>query len=600
MEAPSAPFACPSCSAINAPASTTCGSCGAAIGVSLNDAATVGLPSIESDPEVVELWHHLRDATLGEYDIYAPIGRGGMATVFLALDLALEREVAIKVISPAMLHTKSLVDRFKREARTAANLSHPNIIPVHQVKEVDGLVFFVMKYVDGRSLDAIIKEEGPLSLDVSLKILEQVGHALHFAHRKGVVHRDVKPANIMIDQDGWTIVTDFGIAKVTDAGALTSAGVVVGTPAYMSPEQFEGTAVTGAADQYSLGVVAYEMMTGKKPYSANSLADMMRAHFMDEPVAPETLRPGLPKALADVILRMMRKDSGERWPSVGDAVDALEPLSRARADEARAAMIVLSRSGSAERPRISVPVSPSPTRRTIPPPLPGRRSRIQRARSRRNLGVAAGVTTLAVAALLLTRPWQSSSPPPTPAPVAQAPKSNDVEAGNPGTSPALGASNSIAVKDSVSAPPTRQTPQAVPRTTPSRSSKRTDGAQGRSSADLQDAKTKAAGGASSEVQNRLPVSPPPAPVETAATPPVVVPPPPVNGVVHIGTRIPNAVLYVNDKTQGFIQGLKYLTFKAGSLHLRIQAEGCSPWDSTFNVPAGDTVRVGFRSPTCAP
>ena len=148
-----------------------------------NDADTVEVTPLEQDPQTLDLWSQLREATLGEYDVYAPIGRGGMATVFLALDLALEREVAIKVISPDMLQTKSVVERFKREARTAANLSHPNIIPVHQVKEVNGLVFFVMKYIDGRSLDSIIREEGAVGFDLVMSVLTQVGNALHFAHR---------------------------------------------------------------------------------------------------------------------------------------------------------------------------------------------------------------------------------------------------------------------------------------------------------------------------------------------------------------------------------------------------------------------------------
>jgi len=207
-----------------------------------------------------QLLERLRVATLGEYDIFGELGRGGMATVFLAHEISPDRKVAIKVMSPALLHGAGMVERFKREARTAAYLSHPNIIPVYAVREAEGLLFFVMKLVEGTPLDAIIKELGKLPLPMVEAILAQIGGAFGYAHRHGVVHRDIKPSNILIDDEGWAVVTDFGIAKMQETEGLTLTGMAVGTPTYMSPEQCGGGPITGASDQYAMGIVAYEML----------------------------------------------------------------------------------------------------------------------------------------------------------------------------------------------------------------------------------------------------------------------------------------------------------------------------------------------------
>ncbi|MDH4351526.1 MAG: serine/threonine-protein kinase, partial [Gemmatimonadota bacterium] len=217
-----------------------------------------------------EILEPLRKATAGDYDIAGELGRGGMATVFLAHDIALDRKVAIKVMTPSLVTGAGMVERFKREARTAASLSHPHIIPIYAVRETDRLLFFVMKFVEGRSLDTVIRHQGPLPIPMVQAIMSQVGGALGYAHRRGIVHRDMKPANIMLDDEGWAVVTDFGIAKVADARGLTMTGVTIGTPSYMSPEQCASKEVTGATDQYSLGIVAYELLTGKVPFDADS------------------------------------------------------------------------------------------------------------------------------------------------------------------------------------------------------------------------------------------------------------------------------------------------------------------------------------------
>src|SRR5438552_1272789 len=211
----------------------------------------------------------LRTATLGHYDIHGELGQGGMATVYLAHDIALDRKVAIKVMAPALFSTTGMVERFKREARTAAALSHPHIIPIYAVKESTDLVYFVMKFVEGRSLESIVRAAGPLPLTLVRAVLYQAGEALGYAHRRGVVHRDIKPANIMLDADGWVVVADFGIAKVSETQGLTMTGATIGTPSYMSPEQCEAKReLSGASDQYSLGIVAYELLAGRLPVVA--------------------------------------------------------------------------------------------------------------------------------------------------------------------------------------------------------------------------------------------------------------------------------------------------------------------------------------------
>ena len=202
--------------------------------------ATMSLSALQGRKSTTEAaLELLRHETLGEYEILAELGRGGMATVYLAHHIALERKVAIKVMAPALMD-EGLAERFRREARTAAALNHPHIIPIYGVYERSSLLYFVMKFVAGQSLDPILRKLGHLPVRVARTILAQAASALGYAHRRSVIHRDVKPANIMLDDEGWVVMTDFGIAKAPSATGLTLTGVTVGTPAYMSPEQCLG------------------------------------------------------------------------------------------------------------------------------------------------------------------------------------------------------------------------------------------------------------------------------------------------------------------------------------------------------------------------
>ena len=312
---------------------------------------------LRSTPQVTAL-DLLREETLGEYEILAELGRGGMATVYLAHDIALGRRVAIKVMSPALVE-EGVAERFRREARTAASLNHPHIIPIYTVRERPHLLYFVMKFIAGPALDPILKTTGCLPIPMAQLILAQAASALGYAHRRGVIHRDVKPANIMLDEDGWVVVTDFGIAKVSTNTGLTMTGVTVGTPAYMSPEQCMGREVTGASDQYSLGIVAYQLITGQRPFNATSAMSMMYAHFNETPRPLRELRPDCPPELEAMVLRMLAKDAADRWPSIDEAFGGIH-ITPDDATRHSLAALALSSSNATLAAEISTPTSPVP------------------------------------------------------------------------------------------------------------------------------------------------------------------------------------------------------------------------------------------------
>ena len=355
----------------------------------------------------------LRATTLGEYEILAELGRGGMATVYAAHDIALDRRVAIKVISPSLGASPALVERFRREARTAASLSHPNIIPIYSVRHADRLLYFVMKHVDGRPLDSILRETGALPLPTVQAILGQVAGAVGYAHRHGVVHRDIKPGNILIDDEGWCVVTDFGIAKVAESEGLTTSGMMVGTPAYMSPEQCLSNDISGASDQYALGVVAYEMLTGRLPFPGTSMMSVMYAHVHVPVPAIEDLRSECPPELASAVMRMLAKEPSERWPSIEEAVAALGQLSAAQDEPTRNQLITLATTGS--RPlsvRYTTPRSPIPFPRASLGLSEAKTVQIGASKSRRGPVTAVAGVGLLVAAAIYFAPWRRPAPEP--------------------------------------------------------------------------------------------------------------------------------------------------------------------------------------------
>ncbi|MGH7547239.1 MAG: serine/threonine-protein kinase, partial [Gemmatimonadales bacterium] len=381
-----------------------CPRCGTSIPVAPGE--TVATASAGAPGGHNALLEALRHAALGEYEILAELGRGGMATVYLAHDLALDRKVAIKVLAPALLLMgEGMVERFKREARTAAALSHPHIIPIYAVKESDQVLYFVMKYVQGRPLDSIIRDVSRLPIPMVQTILAHVGDALGYAHRHGVIHRDIKSANIMLEEEGWAVVTDFGIAKVVQAQGLTVTGVTVGTPSYMSPEQCARRDVTGASDQYSLGIVAYEMLTGRLPFQGDSSMSVMYAHFNERPRPVTELRPDCPPNLAAAVMRMLEKDPQGRWPSMDDVVAVCGRPSLRHDDPIRSQMSTLARAGGQAPLLANLKTPTSPIALARPQPRPVTSAPRRRVRLWWGLGVA-GVAV----ALWWAAPWRLTRP----------------------------------------------------------------------------------------------------------------------------------------------------------------------------------------------
>jgi uncharacterized protein YjdB len=311
--------------------SVRCLECGTSMGKDARFCPQCGTPRPE--PETVVLHLFLRnaqalrliEATKGEFEILQQLGSGAMGAVYLARDIALDRKVAIKVIAPHLLSDETMISRFRQEAQTIASLRHPNIVNVHAVRQSADMHYFVMEFIDGPPLRSIVKAHAPLDIDVTQAILFQVGSALSHAHRsgRGVIHRDVKPANIMLDREGDAFVTDFGISKIQEAQTgLTQTGATIGTPEYMSPEQCRGDVLTGASDQYALGIVAYEMLCGHTPFSGNQY-QVMVAHTSELPRPIREIRPDCPPHVADAVERMLAKSPADRWPDLDSAVMAM-------------------------------------------------------------------------------------------------------------------------------------------------------------------------------------------------------------------------------------------------------------------------------------
>ena len=276
----------------------------------------------------------LSQALNGQYEILREVGRGGMGIVFLARDLKLERLVAIKTLPPTLAADDVIRARFLREARTAAALNHPNIVPIHRADDINGTVFFVMGFVDGPSLAQLIREGGPLSPRTAVSILYDVSGALGYAHGAGVVHRDVKAENILLDRaSSRALVTDFGIARVAEAAPLTATGTVLGTVHYMSPEQVAGEHVDRRSDVYSLGVVAFYALAGRFPFDNPTASAVLVAHVTKEAPSLSNTAPTVPRALARLVDRCLAKDPDSRIQSCEELLTELRMVEANLPDE---------------------------------------------------------------------------------------------------------------------------------------------------------------------------------------------------------------------------------------------------------------------------
>jgi serine/threonine protein kinase len=261
--------------------------------------------------------------TLGNYQIVAEIGRGGMAVVYRAYQPSLNREVAIKVLPPQFTFDQQFVERFVREAQAAASLRHPHIIVIHDVAEQNGLYYIVMELLTGRTLRQLIEQEGALPPARAARLVEQIASALDYAHRRGFVHRDVKPDNIFVDQGDRVTLTDFGIAKAAWGTQLTKTGMLVGTPQYMSPEQAQGEDVGPATDIYALGIVAYQMLSGRVPFQGTTPHAILYQQIHELPPPLRSVRSGLPPAVDSVLNAALAKEPRARYASAGKFAQAL-------------------------------------------------------------------------------------------------------------------------------------------------------------------------------------------------------------------------------------------------------------------------------------
>ena len=276
-----------------------------------------------------ELGTHVAQVLSANYELESEIGRGGMGIVYCAKDKRLKREIAVKVLPPELSFRADIRQRFLREAETAAQLNHPNIVPIYTVEERDNLVYFVMAYIKGDNLGQRLQQHGPMPPVEVRRILREVADALAYAHHRNVIHRDIKPDNIIIDEEtGRAMVTDFGIARaLTDSGdsRLTATGMAIGTPAYMSPEQSAGDqAIDGRSDLYSLGVVGYQMLCGQPPFVANNTPSMLVKHLSERPIPVDERWPDLPPDLSRAGMMCLEKDPADRFPSAAAFAVALD------------------------------------------------------------------------------------------------------------------------------------------------------------------------------------------------------------------------------------------------------------------------------------
>ena len=296
----------------------------------------------------------------GRYKIIRKLGSGGMANVYLAEDQELGRRVAIKILNERHANDDQFVERFRREAKNAAGLSHPNIVAIYDRGEAEGTYYIAMEYLDGRSLKELIVARGPAPVHVAIDYARKILDALRFSHRNGIVHRDIKPHNVIVDAEGRVKVTDFGIARA-GTSQMTEVGSIIGTAQYLSPEQAKGAPVDQTSDLYSVGIVLYELLTGKVPFTGDSPVEIAMKHISAIPEPPSSLRPDIPEDLDLIVLRALGKTPEERYPSAEemdkDLARVAQGLGVSRETE-EAATMILARSQVTPATMVAAPPRP--------------------------------------------------------------------------------------------------------------------------------------------------------------------------------------------------------------------------------------------------
>ncbi len=323
---------CPQCGTAVPGGAAACPRCGAQVTDPVAKTLAISTEDVaERDALLAQLRHELHS----EYEVEGELGRGAMGVVFKAFEIELGRAVALKVLPPG-LGQGAAAERFRREARLAAALDHPSIIPIYRVGRVAGTYYFAMKLVEGKALDEIIEAQGALPLQVILAVLRSATSALAFAHDREIVHRDIKGGNILVDRDGRVMISDFGIARASQEKTLTAAGAMMGTPYYMSPEQGWGGTVGPQSDQYALGILTFQMITGQVPFDADSLMTILQHHYFTPPPDVRAVREGLPAGLVRVVETALKKNAAERFASTRGMLAAVEAIPSDDAERAEA------------------------------------------------------------------------------------------------------------------------------------------------------------------------------------------------------------------------------------------------------------------------
>jgi hypothetical protein len=546
-----------------------CSACGADVsGDSHAGTATI------ADDQGAELFAKLQAELGTEYILEKELGRGGMAVVYLGRDAHLGRMVAVKVLPPELtLTSPSMVERFKREAQTAAKLDHPNIIPVHRVAPGGKLCWYVMKYLDGEALDDILQREGQLAVERTVQIVSQVAEALDYAHQNKVVHRDVKPANVSVDKKGRVTVTDFGIAKALDANTLTASGSIIGTPYYMSPEQCKGERVGPAADQYSLAVMTYQMLGGHLPFTGSSAVEIVHKHVAD-PVPPlGVLRPQLPEKVIQVVECGLAKTPEERFPTVADFARALKAASEGL------------------DVTIAPPAKPGAVRMSktaLVSPVPGAMRTAKgtwRARKGLIFGGAGAVVVVAVVAvaLVVRGGGVSAGPQPSDTSIVKREGAALPPAQQPTPVPETAAAGR---PEPVLTPSQRETPRRDTRTASQIAAAPKPRRQAPPVVSEQ-AQQPAAPAAAAKQEATQPAAQPPAPAQPAPAPAAV-------GYISLGTQ-PVSTIYVNGSPRG--SRLVNVEVPAGTVRLRFQVQDSTGiwWaqDRVESVAAGERKVLGY-------
>ena len=491
-----------------------------------------------------------------EYDIQRELGRGGMAVVYQAVEVELGRRVALKVLPPDMAMSRSLAERFKREARMSAALDHPNIIPIYRVGQAGSLFYIAMKLVEGRPLNEIIETQGALPMPVVIQLMRSATSALAYAHERGIVHRDVKCANILIDRDGRPLVSDFGIARTVEDPAMTIPGLVMGTPYFMSPEQCAARRIGPQSDQYSLGIVLFQLLTGGVPFHAESLPAIMHHHFYTPVPDVATVRPDVPPALAAVLARALAKKPEERFATTVAMLAAVEAIPYSSEDRRQAETMLKQLVLGAPIDKISAsPLPPlPPTATPSGTPIIGARPR----RRRPAVGIMGGaaVVAIAIAASVLTTMLTGRSGQRIADADAAAPAGADTSAPR-----AVEASRD---RPSEAAPPSNEAP----------------------------ANTAASSGSAATVTpvasvpaRQAPVVPKPPAAATAPTAASA-----GSGLVRLRVYPVDAEIAIDGTAAG--RGVLIdAPLSAGSHRLRITAPGYQPFDTTFAIEKGATTQI---------